>query len=191
MEPKFFASPAEFRDWLERNHASEQELLVGYHKKGTGRPSLTWSESVDEALCFGWIDGIRRTIDAERYTIRFTPRRKGSVWSKVNIRKVEELIQSGRMRPAGERAFEKRAEERSGIYSFEQRSEAVLSEEALARIRADAEAWEFWESQPPGYRRQATWWVVSAKREDTRSRRLEQLIADSAAGQRIAPLRRP
>jgi uncharacterized protein YdeI (YjbR/CyaY-like superfamily) len=191
MEPKFFASPAEFRDWLERNHTSEQELLVGYHKKGTGRPSLTWSESVDEALCFGWIDGIRRTIDAERYTIRFTPRRKGSVWSKVNIRKVEELIQSGRMRPAGERAFEKRAEERSGIYSFEQRSEAVLSEEALARIRADAEAWKFWESQPPGYRRQATWWVVSAKREDTRSRRLEQLIADSAAGQRIAPLRRP
>lgn len=191
MEPKFFASPAEFRDWLERNHASEQELLVGYHKKGTGRPSLTWSESVDEALCFGWIDGIRRTIDAERYTIRFTPRRKGSVWSKVNIRKVEELVRTGRMRPAGERAFEKRAEERSGIYSFEQRSEAVLSEEALARIRADPDAWAFWESQPAGYRRQATWWIVSAKREDTRSRRLEQLIADSAAGQRIALLRRP
>lgn len=191
MEPKFFASPAEFRDWLERNHASEQELLVGYHKKGTGRPSLTWSESVDEALCFGWIDGIRRTIDAERYTIRFTPRRKGSVWSKVNIRKVEELVRTGRMRPAGERAFEKRTEERSRIYSFEQRSEAVLSEEALARIRADPDAWAFWESQPAGYRRQATWWIVSAKREDTRSRRLEQLIADSAAGQRIALLRRP
>lgn len=191
MEPIYFTRAADWRAWLQAHHEEEAEVYVGFYKRSTGRPSLTWSEAVDEALCFGWIDGIRRTIDAERYTIRFTPRRKGSVWSKVNIRKVEELIQSGRMRPAGERAFEKRAEERSGIYSFEQRSEAVLSEEALARIRADPDAWAFWESQPPGYRRQATWWIVSAKREDTRSRRLEQLIADSAAGQRIALLRRP
>jgi uncharacterized protein YdeI (YjbR/CyaY-like superfamily) len=191
MEPEFFTSPAAFRSWLERNHASEQELLVGYHKKSTGRPSLTWSESVDEALCFGWIDGIRRRVDAERYTIRFTPRRVGSVWSNVNIRKVEELIRTGRMRPAGQRAFDQRDVERSGIYSYERRSEAPLPDEALAGLRANPDAWRFWEAQPPGYRRQTTSWILSAKRDETRTRRIKQLIADSAAGLRIAPLRRP
>ena len=190
MEPIFFTSPSEFRSWLEHHHESERELLVGFHKKSTGRPSLTWQESVDEALCFGWIDGIRRSVDSERYTIRFTPRKATSVWSNVNTRRAEELIRAGRMRPAGVRAFQARDARRSGVYSFERGAEAQLSEEALAGLRSNPEAWKFWESQPPGYRRQATWWVMSAKLEATRSRRLAALVADSAAGQRIAPLRR-
>lgn len=183
MDPLFFATPAEWRAWLEAHHASETELLVGFHKKGTGMPSITWPESVDEALCFGWIDGVRRSLGAESYTIRFTPRKARSVWSNVNIRRAGELIAEGRMTPAGLRAFEARTGERSGVYSFEQEDQAkvVLSPEMEARFRADAVAWEYFQSRPPWYRRTATWWVISAKREETREKRIATLIADSAA----------
>ena len=190
VETIYFASPGEFRDWLARNHDSARELLVGFHKKGTGRPSMTWPESVDEALCVGWIDGVRRSVDAERYTIRFSPRRASSIWSNVNIRRAEALIANGRMQPAGLKVFEARKADKSGIYSFEQRHEIVLAEEMIARFRANEGAWRFWESQPPGYRRTVTSWIISARREDTRQRRLETLVADSAAGRRIAGLRR-
>jgi uncharacterized protein YdeI (YjbR/CyaY-like superfamily) len=190
VQPIFFASPAEFRRWLKQHHDSARELLVGFYKKASGRPTLTWPESVDEALCFGWIDGVRRSIDAERYTIRFTPRTKGSTWSDVNVRRANALIRDGRMQPAGLRAFQARNPEKTGIYSFEQRTAARLSAAGEARFRANATAWAFFETQPPGYRRIAVWWVVSAKQEATRDRRLQQLIDDSAAGRRIAPLRR-
>lgn len=190
MQPTFFASPAEFRRWLNQHHQSERELWVGFYKKSSGRPSLTWPESVDEALCFGWIDGVRKTIDGESYAIRFTPRKSGSTWSTVNTRRAEELIRTGRMQPAGLRAFQARDPEKLGAYSFEQRTGAQLTAEAEARFRANRPAWRFFESQPPGYRKTALWWVVSPKREATRARRLEILIEESAAGRRIAPLRR-
>jgi uncharacterized protein YdeI (YjbR/CyaY-like superfamily) len=189
-EPTFFATPADFRRWLERHHRSESVLLVGFYKKDSGRPSVTWPESVAEALCFGWIDGVRRRVDDESYSIRFTPRKPGSTWSKVNLEKTRELIESGRMRPAGLRALEERDPENSGTYSYEQRDAARLSPEAEARFRADTEAWSFFQSQPPGYRKTATFWVVSAKRAETRARRLETLIEDSASRRRIGPLRR-
>jgi uncharacterized protein YdeI (YjbR/CyaY-like superfamily) len=189
---QFFADPGEWRSWLESHHADAREVWVGYHKRGTGRPSLTWPESVDQALCFGWIDGVRKSVDSERYTIRFTPRKPRSVWSKVNIGRVEELTRLGLMRPAGVAAFEAREGARSGVYSFEQRENPQLSTEQEATFRADAAAWEWFERQPPSYRRAATWWVVSAKREDTRARRLATLIDDSRAGRRIGPMtRRP
>lgn len=191
MQPTFFATPADFRAWLQEHHQSERELLVGFYKKGSGRPSITWPESVAEALCFGWIDGIRRTIDDESYSIRFTPRKRGSIWSAVNMRLVEELIRDGRMQPAGLAAWEARDPAKSAIYSFEQKEAARLDAEAEARFRANPRAWSFWEAQPPGYRKQITHWVTSAKREETRARRLETLIADCAAGQRIGMLRRP
>lgn len=189
-DPIYFASAEEFREWLALHHDSERELLVGFHKKGTGRPSMTWSESVDEALCFGWIDGVRRSVDAERYTIRFSPRKASSAWSNVNIRRAEALIASGRMQPAGLKAFEARKPDSSGVYSFEQRGEAALNEEMTERFRANEAAWRFWESQPPGYRTTATWYVMSARKEETRMRRLEKLIADCVAGRRITELRR-
>jgi len=191
MEPQFFAAPDEFRTWLEEHHATATEVLVGFHKKGSGRPSMTWTESVREALCFGWIDGIRRSLGDESYTIRFTPRKTGSNWSRVNVRHVEELIRERRMTRAGLAAFEARRPERTGVYSFEQRHTAGLEREQEERFRADAKAWEFFEKQPPSYRRTAIFWVVSAKREDTRARRLETLIADSAAGRRLAQLTPP
>jgi uncharacterized protein YdeI (YjbR/CyaY-like superfamily) len=190
MKPTFFATPDEFRRWLERHHQTESELLVGFYKKGSGRPSMTWPESVDEALCFGWIDGVRRSIDDESYSIRFTPRKRGSIWSAVNLRKIQELIQSGRMRPAGLRAYEERDPEKAGLYSFEQRGAVQLSPEAETRFKANPAAWSFFQSQPPGYRKTATFWVISAKREETRMRRLQTLIEDSAAGRRIGLLRR-
>lgn len=185
----YFDSPAAFRRWLTRHHAGAPELHVGFWKKGSGHPSLTWPESVDEALCFGWIDGVRHTVDAERYTIRFSPRRAGSVWSAVNIRRVAELTEQGRMKPAGLKAFEARQEIRSGIYSYEQRSPDLP--EPYARIfRRRKAAWAFYETQPPSYRKAANWWVVSAKQEATRLKRLATLIADSANGLRIAAMRR-
>jgi len=190
MQPIFFATPAEFRRWLTQHHRSERDLWVGFHKKSSGRPSLTWPESVDEALCFGWIDGVRRTLNTESYAIRFTPRRVRSTWSTGNTRRAEELIRAGRMRLAGLRALEARNPEKSGVYSFEQRTAARLSAEAEAQFRANPAAWSFFESQPPSYRTTAVWWVVSAKREATRARRLDTLIEDSAAGRRVAPLRR-
>ena len=191
MEPVFFPTPADFREWLQRHHQSERELLVGFYKKGSGRPSITWPESVAEALCFGWIDGVRRSIDDESYTIRFTPRKRGSIWSAVNMRLAEELIRDGRMQPAGLAAWEARDPAKSAVYSFEQKEAAQLPAEAEARFQANVQAWSFWQAQPPGYRKTAVHWVVSARREETRARRLQTLIDDSAAGQRIALLRRP
>lgn len=190
-DPLFFSSPAEFRRWLARHHAAAAELWVGYWKKGTGIASLTWQESVDEALCYGWIDGVRKSIDARRYTIRFTPRRPGSNWSTINIRRIKELIRAGRLKPAGLRACQARDPAKSGVYSFERRSEARLPPDAEARFRTHMAAWEYFQLQPPGYRRVALHWILSAKREETRAKRLATLIEDSAAKRRIAPLRRP
>ena len=182
--PRFFASASEFREWLIANHESVTELLVGYHKKATGRPSMTWSESVDEALCFGWIDGVRRSVDADRYSIRFTPRKPRSIWSNVNLAKVDALIAAGRMRRAGLAAWERRSPERSGIYSFEQASVA-FDAEMESRFKRHPAAWKFFQAQPPGYRHQMTSRVMSAKRAETRERRLATLIEHSAAGKRL------
>ena len=190
MKPRFFPTPEDFRAWLEAHHQSERELLVGFHKKGSGKPSITWAESVDEALCFGWIDGIRRSLGAIAYTIRFTPRRPTSIWSAINVARVAELTKRRRMHEAGLRAFAARRPERTGIYSFERKDLAKLSKEQEKTLRANRKAAAFFDSQPPGYRRTAIHWVVSAKRPETRARRLSQLIADSATGKRIAPLRR-
>jgi uncharacterized protein YdeI (YjbR/CyaY-like superfamily) len=189
VRPHFFSSPDQFRAWLEDNHDDETEVLVGYYKKGTGRPSLTWAESVDEALCFGWIDGVRRGIDDASYTIRFTPRKPRSTWSAVNIRRVGELVEEGRMTPSGLAAFDRRTEDRSRIYSHERREDAKLEPEQEARFRANEAAWAWFESQAPSYRRTALHWVVSAKRPETRERRLTALIEDSAAGEKVKPLR--
>jgi uncharacterized protein YdeI (YjbR/CyaY-like superfamily) len=186
MKPVYFAMPAEFRRWLERHHASTPELWVGFYKKHTGRPSMTWPEAVAEALCFGWIDGIRKSVDAARYVNRFTPRRPGSNWSAVNVRLVQELIASGRMRPAGLKAFEGRRPEKAGQYSYEQRKTARLTPEMEAAFRANPDAWRFFESQPPGYRQLMTFWIMSAKQDATRGRRLAALIEASAEGRRIA-----
>ena len=188
-EPTFFESPAELREWLAENHERESELWVGFRRKASGLPTLTWSESVDQALCFGWIDGVRTGIDEISYKLRVTPRKPRSNWSAVNIRKVEELRAAGLMEPAGEAAFARRSEARSAIYSYEQRAEASLTAEQEAQFRAAPDgAWEFFCAQPQGYRRTAVHWVVSAKREETRARRLATLIADSAAGRRLKHL---
>jgi uncharacterized protein YdeI (YjbR/CyaY-like superfamily) len=186
-QPVFFSTPDELRAWLEIHHGTAAELWVGYYRKRTGRPSLTWQQSVDEALCFGWIDGIRKRIDEERYTNRFTPRRRGSVWSAINIARVQVLIDEGRMRPAGEAAFAARDPATSQRHLLDERRAPRLRPAETARFRARRRAWTFFESQPPGYRRLATWWVVSAKRDETRARRLARLIEDSAAGRRIGP----
>ena len=189
-DPQFFETPAKFRAWLRRNHAKSAELWVGYWKKESGRPSITWPESVDEALCFGWIDGIRKSIDGDSYAIRFTPRKRSSIWSAVNVRRVEALIAEGRMQPAGLEAFEARRDDRTGIYSFDRKDTPELTAEETAQFRANRKAWAFFEAQPPGYRRTAVHWVVSAKRPETRAKRLATLIVDSANGVRIALLRR-
>jgi uncharacterized protein YdeI (YjbR/CyaY-like superfamily) len=191
MTPTFFATPTEFRTWLERHHADERELLVGFYKRGSGRASITWQESVDEALCFGWIDGVRRTIDGESYSIRFTPRQRRSIWSAVNIKRAGELIAEGRMTPAGRAAFEARTEDRSRVYSHERREAAKLAPDQQARFEADPAAWAWFQARAPSYRRQALHWVTSAKRPETRERRLATLIEDSAAGRTVRPLTRP
>jgi uncharacterized protein YdeI (YjbR/CyaY-like superfamily) len=191
VRPIFFGSPEEFRAWLEEHHATATELLAGFHKKSTGRPTMTWTESVREALCFGWIDGIRRSLGDESYTIRFTPRKPRSNWSSLNVRHVEELIREGRMTPAGLAAYEARTPERTGVYAFEQRHAARLEPEQEEQLRADPKAWEFFQAQPASYRQTAIYWVVSAKREETRARRLATLISDSAAGRRLAQLTPP
>ncbi len=188
VDPIYFESAAELRDWFDANHATATELWIGYHRKATGRPSLTWSEVVDEALCVGWIDGVRYSVDADRFTQRLTPRRRGSNWSAINIAKVEELIGQGRMRPAGLAAFAARSEERSAIYSYEQRHAATLEAAEEAEFRANAAAWAWFEARPRSYRQTATHWVVSAKRPETRARRLATLIEDSAAARPIGPL---
>jgi uncharacterized protein YdeI (YjbR/CyaY-like superfamily) len=191
MKPKFFATPAQFRAWLGKHHATQKELLVGFYKRATGKPSITWPESVDEALCFGWIDGIRRSLGDEAYTIRFTPRKPTSIWSAVNVARVAELTQLGQMMPAGLRAFAARTPERTGVYSFERNAAAKLAPHEEKKLRANTKAAAFFDAQPPWYRRAAVHWVISAKRDETRERRLTQLIADSAAGRTIGPLTRP
>jgi len=186
-EPRFFATPEAFRRWLSTHHGTERELLVGYYKKGSGKPSITWPESVDEALCFGWIDGVRKSLSDEAYCIRFTPRKPTSIWSAINVARVSELEKLGKLTEAGRRAFAARTPERTGVYSFERKKAAVFSAADEQRLRADAAAAEFFDAQPPWYRRTATHWVISAKREETRQRRLDQLIADSAAGRWVGP----
>ena len=185
MKPRFFPTPADFRSWLETHHDEEKELIVGFYKKGSGKPSITWPESVDQALCFGWIDGVRRRIDDERYSIRFTPRREGSNWSAINIGRAQELIEQGLMHAAGLKAFEARREDRSGVYSYE-KQEPALEPQFEKRFRAHRKAWTFFAAQPPSYRRIAIHWVMSAKRPDTRERRLGTLIDDSAQERRLA-----
>ena len=184
MTPTFFASPAAFRQWLRKHHATARELWVGFYKKNSGKPSITWPESVDEALCVGWIDGIRKRVDEESYMIRFTPRRRGSIWSAINIRRAEALTNEKRMQPAGLAAFAARIENKSGIYSYEQRSEQ-LPEPYAGMMRKNKRAWKFFEAQSPSYRRTIGWWVTSAKQEETRRKRLEKLITESALGRRL------
>jgi uncharacterized protein YdeI (YjbR/CyaY-like superfamily) len=183
-KPVFFRSAADLRAWFARNHATAEELWLGYHKKATGRPSVDWPQSVDEALCVGWIDGIRNRIDDETYVIRFTPRRPRSVWSTVNVKRVAALTRARRMRAAGRKAFEARRENRSGIYSYEQRRER-LEEPFDSALRENPEAAAFFDAQPASYRRMASWWVVSAKKEETRWKRLRGLVDHSASGRRL------
>ncbi|MBL7973218.1 MAG: YdeI/OmpD-associated family protein [Prolixibacteraceae bacterium] len=184
QEAKFFSAPSEFRKWLQEHHRTESVLLVGFYKVSTGKPSMTWSESVDEALCFGWIDGIRRSIDEESYCIRFTPRNPKSNWSAVNIRKVEEMTRQGKMFPAGLAAFEKRSEVRAGTYSYENRPEK-LDAGLESRFQEEPEAWEFFTSQAPSYQKVMIYWVMSAKQEQTRASRLSKLIEFSALKERV------
>jgi uncharacterized protein YdeI (YjbR/CyaY-like superfamily) len=196
MEPHdvvFFATPEELRDWFDANHATADELWLGYYKKASGRPSVDWPQVVDEALCVGWIDGVRKSIDDEVSVQRLTPRRKGSTWSSINVAKAATLTEQGRMRPAGLAAFAARTDANTAIYSYE-RPPASFSADELARFRSDATAWEDWARRPPSYQRAATHWVTSAKQAATRERRLEALIEDSRAGRTIrllTPSRRP
>jgi uncharacterized protein YdeI (YjbR/CyaY-like superfamily) len=189
-KPTFFASPSEFRQWLQRNHTTSHELLVGFYKRGSGKPSITWPESVDQALSFGWIDGIRRSIDAASYTIRFTPRKRASTWSKINVSRVRQLTKQGDMQPAGLAAFAARKAKKSGIYSYEQKEKRELSAAHTTRLKANKKAWAFFHAQAPWYQRTAIFWVVSAKQEATRLGRLTTLISDSASGRKIRPLTR-
>lgn len=184
MAPKFFKTPSAFRKWLAANHSKAKELFVGFYKKDSGKPSLTWPESVDEALCFGWIDGVRKTIDDESYMIRFSPRKPESIWSAVNIRNVKRLTAEKRMQPAGLKVFAARKENRSGIYAYEQRP-AELVEPYTSQFKKNKAAWKFFQAQPPYYRKTLTWWIVSAKQEKTRLDRLAKLIDASARGQRL------
>jgi len=183
--PIYFSSPAEFRAWLSQHAATAAELIVGFHKVDTGIPSMTWPQSVDEALCFGWIDGVRKRVDELRYQIRFTPRRPTSIWSRVNIDRVAVLTAEGRMQPAGLTAFERRTERRSILYSYEQEGEITLTPELAKRFKRQRKAWAWFEAQPPGWKRQMLRWVLSARQEATRDRRLEQLMAAAAEGRRL------
>ena len=189
--PRFFATPRDWRTWLEKHHTNAEELWVGFYKRDSGRPSITWPESVDGALCFGWIDGVRKSIDALSYMIRFTTRKARSTWSAINIRRVGELRKAGLMHPAGLAAFEKRDVDRSAIYAYEQRKTAKLPPDFAKQFRAQSEAWKFFQSQPPWYQRTSTYWVISAKREETRSKRLATLIDCSARKRSIPSLTRP
>ena len=184
LKPKFFKTPSDLRKWFEAHHASVPELLVGYYKKDSGKPSVTWPQSVAEALCFGWIDGIRKSIDDISYKIRFTPRKPHSTWSAVNIKLARELIDQEQMRPAGLKAFQAREENRSGVYSYEQRS-PELPDQYGKKLKKNLAAWEFFQAQPPSYRKAANWWVLSAMKEETRLKRLDELIHHSAHRRRI------
>lgn len=187
MKPRFFKSADAFRAWLERNHAKSPELWIGYYKVSSSKRGITYKEAVDQALCFGWIDGKARTIDAETYCQRFTPRKARSTWSKINVERVKELRKLGLVHPAGLRAFEAREHKDGRGYSYEEELRK-LSPAYEKRFRANKKAWAFWSAQPPGYRRTASWWVMSAKKEETRLRRLTTLIEDSKSGRRLAML---
>ena len=188
MKPRFFKAPSDFRTWLERNHSSAEELVLGLHKKSSGKPSITLREAQDEAICFGWIDGKARSIDEDSWSIRLTPRRPGSVWSAVNIKAAHELIASGRMTAAGLAEFEKRDDQRAKTYSYE-REKPEFDAASEKKFRANVKAWDFFRAQPAGYQRLHTWWVLSAKREETRAKRLAALIEISADGRRIDPMK--
>ncbi len=189
MKLHFFHTASELGKWFSQNHESSDELWVGYYKRSTGKETLTWNESVEEALCYGWIDGIRMSVDESSYTIRFTPRRPKSTWSLKNISTAEKLIREGRMHPSGLEAFNQRKEDRSGIYSFEQ-EQISLNDEMEAILKGNPEAWKFFISQAPGYRKTAIHWIMSAKQERTRTKRLKDLITDSENHIRVKPLRR-
>jgi uncharacterized protein YdeI (YjbR/CyaY-like superfamily) len=184
VEIKFFKSPSHFRRWFEANHATARELWVGFYKKASGKPSITWPESVDQALCFGWIDGVRKSIDESSYKIRFSPRQGRSTWSAVNIKRANELAEQGQMSLAGKKAFEERTENRSAIYSYEQRS-PELPDPFASTLRQNRSAWEFFQSQPPSYRKTVCWWIVSAKKDETKHKRLAKLIKHSAQRERL------
>jgi uncharacterized protein YdeI (YjbR/CyaY-like superfamily) len=185
VKPRYFATPEKFRAWLAKNHASAPELLVGYYKKDIGKPSIDWPQSVDEALCFGWIDGVRHSLGEESYTIRFTPRRPGSIWSSINIRRVAVLKKLGRMQPAGLAAYARRSRDRSAIYAYEQRASAKLAAPELRLFRTNAEAWEFFSGLAPSYRHKALYWITSARKPETRKSRLDRLIAMAAKKQKL------
>jgi uncharacterized protein YdeI (YjbR/CyaY-like superfamily) len=190
LKPNFFPSPAAWRAWLEKHHAESAELWVGLYKRDSGRPSITWPEAVDGALCFGWIDGVRKSIDAISYKIRFTPRKSRSIWSAINIKRATELSAVGLMHPAGLAAFQKRDEKRSAIYAYEQRKDAKLPPEYERRFRANAKAWKFFQAQAPWYRRTCNYWVITAKKEETRLKRLAALIEHSEHQRTIPQLTR-
>lgn len=183
MKPTFFEAEADFRRWLSANHKAAPELLVGFWKKGSGKTSIDWPQARDQALCFGWIDGIRKSMGEDAYTIRFTPRRKGSIWSKVNVERFDALKASGQMTAAGEAVYE-RDKHRSGVYSYE-KPVASLSPEEETQFRMNRSAWSDWEKRPPSYRRSALGWITGAKRPETRAKRLAELIAVSAEGRRL------
>jgi uncharacterized protein YdeI (YjbR/CyaY-like superfamily) len=184
LKPEFFQTPEDFRAWLEKNHATATELWVGFYKKDSGKPGITWPESVDQALCYGWIDGIRRRVDEISYQIRFTPRRRGSIWSAINIKRARELVRQKQMRPAGIKAFAARIENKSGIYSYEQRT-TELEEPYATYMKKNKAAWNFFNEQPPSYRKMIGWWIITAKKEETRMARLTRLISESAKGKRL------
>ncbi|MDB5283099.1 MAG: bacteriocin-protection protein [Bacteroidota bacterium] len=187
LSPTFFANQSLFRKWLQKNHAKESELLVGFYKKDSGKPSITWPESVDQALCFGWIDGVRRSLGDESYCIRFTPRKAKSIWSAINIKKMEELIKQGLMKPAGLAAFEKRQEHKSRIYSYENEA-AVLDPALEKKFKANKKAWEFFKNQAPSYQKTVIHSIMNAKQETTKLKRFENLVKDSEAGTKIKAL---
>jgi len=187
VQPTFFATQSDFRKWLEKNHSKATELFVGFYKVDSGKPSMTWSQSVDQAICFGWIDGVRKSIDTESYFIRFTPRKPTSIWSAINIKKVEELSKQGLMQPAGLASFKLKKEHKSKIYAYE--NEAVkLSAVFEKKFKANKKAWEFFQSLPPSYHKSAINWVMSAKQEVTSRKRLDELITDSEARRKIKRL---
>ncbi|MDH3492300.1 MAG: YdeI/OmpD-associated family protein [Acidobacteriota bacterium] len=184
QNPKFFSDQQQFREWLRKNHKIETELWVGYYKKGSGLPSMTWPESVDQALCYGWIDGLRKSIDEKSYKIRFTPRKPKSNWSPVNIKKVAELKRKRLMRKAGIAAYEKRGKTRPGFYSYEKAS-IEFDEIYKSQLKKNKRAWDYFHTSPQGYRRQVVRWIMSAKRAETQQRRLELLIKHSAVGEKL------
>jgi uncharacterized protein YdeI (YjbR/CyaY-like superfamily) len=184
MKPTFFAKPSDFRKWLEKNHKKEKELLVGFYKVGSGKPSITWPQSVDEALCFGWIDGIRKSIDEHSYSIRFTPRKKTSIWSHVNIRKMKELTEKGLMTEAGLEIFKHRKEDQSSYYSYQNKT-LTLPPAYEKKFKANKKAWSFFTAQAPSYKKVILYRILSAKREETRLKRLEEIIRVSESQKRV------